>query len=66
MDNQLPEQAKQRVLNAQIGAHANASDTYLLQLRASLHGWIANIDAEMAVRIQKADRRRAAGDPPRV
>lgn len=57
MDNQLPEQAKQRVLAAQLGAHANASDVYLIQLRASLHGWIANIDAELAVRAQKDDRR---------
>lgn len=42
--------ASSRIIQAKTGAHAEATDTYMLKLRAELYGWIAQIDAEMARR----------------
>jgi hypothetical protein len=55
-ENRTERDAHERITQAQIGAHVDASDTFLVALRARLYLWIANIDAELARR----DRLRVA------
>lgn len=60
--NRTPEDAFIRVRNAQISAHADATDTYLLELRAQLHGWIQLIDTELAQRIRREREQQEAAE----
>lgn len=46
--------ACEQLMLAKVGAHVDATDTYLVALRAKLYYWVAEIDAELAKR--DADR----------
>ena len=60
MSNKTPTDAYKRVIDAKTGAHTDATDTYLVELRRRLLEWVAQIDAILALRLHNDNKRQAA------
>jgi ribosomal protein L37AE/L43A len=52
MPNKTRKDAHNRVMLAKTGSHVDATDKYLVTLRAKLREWIAEIDEELIVRAE--------------
>jgi len=59
MANSTNEDAARRIWYARPGSMIEASESYLVELRAQLHAWLADVDAELTVRREDL----AAGTP---
>lgn len=58
MEFRTERDAFEHVTTAKIGTcSAEATDTFIVKLRAELYGWIAQCDAALAARIDRANRR---------